>query len=165
MSEVNPAPQASRKLLVAQNLVLEMIISGAALDDVLRALAAYIEEQDRSVMCSIFLPDSNGATLRASATSKLPGTFAEAFASVPIDPLAGASGAAAYRRERVILPDVTTHPWYENWKKPLLEYGLRSCWSTPIVSEQGALLGVVAIYRKQPHIPGEREIEAVEEAA
>jgi GAF domain-containing protein len=154
MPEANPALQVSKKLLAAQNLVLEMIVSGAPLERVLRALAAYIEQHDRSVRCSIFLPDPNDNTLRVTATSGLPGSFAQTFDRVPIDPLAGPSGAAAYRRQRVILPDVTKHPWYQHWKKPLREYSLRSCWSTPIISEQGALLGVVAVYRKYPHIPG-----------
>jgi two-component system cell cycle sensor histidine kinase/response regulator CckA len=165
MPDVNAALKASNKLLVAHNLVLEMIVSGAPLDDVLRAMATVIELRDPSARCSIFLPDPDGSILRLKAAPKLPASLARALDGLPIGPLAGASGAAAYRKERVIVADVTVDPLYEHSREPLREHRLRSCWSTPIVSREGALLGVVAVYRRRPHVPDHTEIGAVEEAA
>jgi len=76
MPEVNRvtglALPASDELLAAQNLVLEMIASGARLDSVLRALADYIDQQQPAGMCSIFLLDPDGGALRLAATAKTP---------------------------------------------------------------------------------------------
>jgi len=163
MPEVNAGLKASKKLLVAQNLLLEMIVSGAPLDDVLGAMAAVIELRDQSARCCIFLPDPDGSTLRLKVAPKLPASFADSLKNLPIGPLAGACGAAAYRRERVIVSDVTIDPLYQHSKEPVRTYRLRSCWATPIISQEGALLGVIAIYRKRPHVPGQEEIGAIEE--
>ncbi len=43
--------------------------------------------------------------------------------------------------------------------------GLRSCWSEPIVSSAGQLLGTFAIYHHQPGLPGEGEIRLIEQAS
>jgi two-component system cell cycle sensor histidine kinase/response regulator CckA len=165
MPEVNVAPKASKRLLAARNLLLEMIVSGAPLDDALRAMAAVIELQDQSARCAIFLADADGSKLRLEAAPNLPESFAHSLKSLPIDPLAGACGAAAYRRKRVIVSDVSIDPLYENSGEPVREHGLHSCWSTPIVSREGALLGVIAVYGKRPHVPRQTEINAVEEMA
>jgi PAS domain S-box-containing protein len=165
MPEVKAAPKASRQLLASQNLVLEMIVTGAPLEAVLRALTAVIDLRNPPAMCAIFLPDPDGSTLRLKAASKLPESFAQALDGLPIGPLAGASGAAAYRKERVIVSDTAVNPLYQHPSEPVREHRLRSCWSTPILSEEGALLGVITVYRKRPHVPNQTEISAVEEAA
>src|SRR5579862_6002828 len=115
---------------MAQNLVLDMIVSGAPLDAVLRAMAALIELRDPSARCTIFLPDPDGSTLRLKVAPKLPESFARSLQGLPISPLAGASSAAAFRKERVIVPDVTVDPLYQHSKEPVRKYRLRSCWST-----------------------------------
>jgi two-component system cell cycle sensor histidine kinase/response regulator CckA len=165
MPEVKAALTASKKLLAAQNLVLERIVSGVPLDDVLRAVAALIEFRDPAARCSIFLSDPDGATLRLRVAPKLPESFVRSLESLPIGPLAEACGAAAYRRQRVIVPDMTGDPLYKHSSETVRKSRLRSCWATPIVSREGALLGVVAVYTKRQHVPGQAEINAVEKAA
>src|SRR4029077_13214138 len=165
MAEVRAALKASKELLASQNLVLEMIVSGAVLDDVLQAVAALIELRDPPARCSILLPDPDGSTLRLKAAPKLSESFVRALDGQPIDPLAGASGAAAYRKERVIVPDTAVDPLYQHSTEPVQKHRLRSCWSTPILSQEGALLGVITVYRQRPHVPTQTEIRAVEEAA
>jgi two-component system cell cycle sensor histidine kinase/response regulator CckA len=165
MPEVDAALKASKRLLVAQNLLLEMIVAGAPLDDVLGAMATVIELRDQSARCCILLPDPDGSTLRLKVAPKLPESFAHSLKSLPISPLAGACGAAAYQCERVIVSDVTVDPLYKHSEEPVRKHRLRSCWATPIVSQEGALLGVIAIYRKRPHVPGREEIGAIEEMA
>ena len=164
MPGVEAALKASKKLLALQNLVLEMIVSGAPLDRVLQAIASLTELRDPSARCSIFLPDANGSTLRLKAAPNLPESYARALDGLPIDPLAGAAGAAAYRRERVIVRDMTVDPLYEHSREPFRQHRLRSCWSVPILSQEGALLGVLSVYRKRQHIPDKIEIDAVDEA-
>src|SRR2546423_8106826 len=104
MPEVNRvsglALPTSDQLLAAQNLVLEMIASGAGLDGVLRALAAYIDQQDPAGMCSIFLVDPDGCTLRLGATAKLPESLAGPLAKLSVGPKGGACGTAVDRPQR-----------------------------------------------------------------
>jgi GAF domain-containing protein len=150
MPEVRAALKASKELLASQNLVLEMIVSGAPLDVVLRALAALIELRYQPAMCSIFLPDADGAALRLRAAPKLPKSLARALDGLPIGPLVGASGAAAYRKERVIVPDMMVDPLCEQFREFVRKHRLRSCWSTPILSREGALLEIEAVVEIRP---------------
>jgi two-component system, cell cycle sensor histidine kinase and response regulator CckA len=165
MPEVKAALKASKQLLASQNLALEMIVSGAPLDDVLRAVSALIELRDPPAKCAIFVPDPDGSVLRLKAAPNLPESFARVLDGLPIGPLAGASGAAAYRKERVIVPNMAVDPLYQYSRELIRKHPLRSCWSTPILSRQGALLGVITVYRKRSHVPNQREIDAVEQVA
>ena len=70
----------------------------------------------------------------------------------------GPCGAAAYRRQTIIVTDVMTDPLWEDYKERGIEYGLRACWATPILSSQGAVIGVFVVYAKKPCEPTEAEM-------
>jgi signal transduction histidine kinase len=62
---------------------------------------------------------------------------------------------AAYLNEQVIAADLTSETrWaaYE-WCPIALAHGLQACWSTPIVSTAGEVLGAFAIYYAEPRTP------------
>jgi C4-dicarboxylate-specific signal transduction histidine kinase len=62
---------------------------------------------------------------------------------------------AAVLKEQVIAADVacdTRWDGYE-WGSLALGHGLRACWSTPITSSGGAILGTFAVYWRQPGSP------------
>jgi two-component system CheB/CheR fusion protein len=40
-----------------------------------------------------------------------------------------------------------------------LEHGFRGCWSFPVETVSGALVGSLAMYWKEPREPGARELE------
>src|SRR5260370_11274799 len=115
-------------------------------------------------MCSLFLREPDGGSLGVGATASPPEGLAGPLATLPIGPKCGACGPAIYRRERVIIPDVATDPLFEDFRDLFLQHGLHSCWSTPIRSSDGAVLGTVAVYYTQRQTPQEREIAAVERA-
>jgi two-component system cell cycle sensor histidine kinase/response regulator CckA len=158
------APPGSDELLTAQSLVIEMIASGERLDGVLRTLAAFIDKQAPAGRCCIFLLNSDRRTLRVGATSKLPRSFTRAIEKLPIGLKCAACGTAAYRRERVIIPNVATDPLCEDFVDLFLRHGLHACWSTPIRASDGEVLGTVAVYYTRKRTPQEREIAAVESA-
>src|SRR6185369_71762 len=56
------------------------------------------------------------------------------------------------------------HPFWKGFA-PAREAGLRSCWSEPIISSQGELLGTFAIYHREPRSPDGAEIQLIESAA
>jgi C4-dicarboxylate-specific signal transduction histidine kinase len=84
---------------------------------------------------------------------------------VEIGPSAGSCGTAAHRRERVIVDDIATDPLWAAYRAVALEHGVRACWSEPIISAGGALLGTFAMYYRQPRGPTGSEIRLIEGAA
>jgi PAS domain S-box-containing protein len=53
----------------------------------------------------------------------------------------------------VIVSDIATDPLWADYRDVALAHGLRACWSTPILSSAGKVLGTFAIYRREPRSP------------
>ena len=102
-----------------------------------------------------------GQFLRASAAPRLPDEYNKAIDGARIGPREGSCGAAAYRAEPVIVDDIATHANWANYKHLALPYGLRACWSTPILSPSREVLGTFAMYYAEPRRPTPDEIELV----
>jgi GAF domain-containing protein len=49
--------------------------------------------------------------------------------------------------------DIFSDPLWEDYRDLAAGTGLRACWSTPIVSRRGKVLGSFAMYYRQPRTP------------
>jgi len=147
-----------------QAQILEMIAMSARLGDVLEHLVLLIESQFKGIFGSVLLLDETGTRLRHGAAPSLPDSYNKAIDGVSIGPKVGSCGTAAYRREAVFVADITTDPRWEDYKGLAAEHGLRSCWSTPILSHQGAILGTFAMYAKEVREPTEAEAGLIDVA-
>ena len=148
--------------LTGQKQVLEMIAKDEPLGDTLNALVKIIEQQSRDVMGSILLLDKDGQHLRHGAAPSLPETYNAAVDGVAIGPNVGSCGTAVYRCEQVIVTDIASDPLWQNFRDFTLGFGLRACWSAPILSSQGQVLGTFAMYYAQPRSPENFELELIE---
>lgn len=147
-----------------QAKILEMIAMSAPLGGVLKHLVLLIESQFKGIVGSILLLDETGTQLRLGSAPSLPDAYAKAIDGAHVGPKAGPSGTAVYRREAVFVADVTTDPRWEEYKDLAAEHGLRSFWSTPILSHQGAVLGTFALYAKEVREPTEAEAGLIDVA-
>src|SRR5262249_50225128 len=64
----------------------------------------------------------------------------------------------------IIVEDIATHPNWGDYKHLALPHGLKACWSSPIFSPVGAVLGTFAIYYRESRRPTEDEIQWVDRA-
>jgi light-regulated signal transduction histidine kinase (bacteriophytochrome) len=78
-----------------------------------------------------------------------------------IGPGAGSCGPAAHRRAPVVVEDIATDPLWADFRQLALPLGLRACWSTPILSSKGEVLGTWAVYRPSPGAPTAADEEVV----
>ncbi|MCH8553429.1 MAG: EAL domain-containing protein [Natronospirillum sp.] len=91
----------------------------------------------------------------------LPEAYNKAFIGLEIGPNVGSCGTAMYRRETVVVTDISSDPLWESSRATALQYGLTACWSTPIMTPQGNVLGSFAVYRKEVASPSPRQLELV----
>jgi signal transduction histidine kinase len=72
---------------------------------------------------------------------------------------------ASYLNEQVIAADLTTETrWAEYaWCPMALAHGLQACWSTPISSTAGKVLGAFALYYDEPRMPTSLEQSLIEQ--
>lgn len=141
---------------------LELAVGGASLPLILTALVQAIEEAaDRSIKASVLLLDKDGKRLRHGAAPSLPASYNEAIDGIEIGPGVGACGTAAYLQNTVLASDIATDERWAAFRELALSHGLGACWSTPIRSSRGQLLGTFALYYPYPTEPAPLEVEAV----
>src|SRR5882672_1200620 len=140
-------------LLAAENKILEMVATGSPLAVILDGLCRLVDTLCDKSLASILLIDPNGRCLRRGAGPSFPEAFLAAVDGVEIGPCVGSCGTAAYRKEQVIVSDIATDPLWANYRELALAYGLRSGWSTPILSSDGSVLGIFGIYGREPRSP------------
>jgi PAS domain S-box-containing protein len=151
-------------LAEGQTRVMEMIASEAPLPETAEALVKLVEQQSGEILGSILRLDDEGRHVRHLAAPSLPASFTGAVDGLPIGERAGSCGTAAWRREPVIVEDVTTSPLWEDYRELAAGHGLRACWSTPILDVDGTVLGTFALYVRKPALPSERHQRLIEMA-
>jgi PAS domain S-box-containing protein len=142
-------------LLAEEKRLLEMVASGGSLLNVLDALCRSVESMAGRCYCSVYLIDPRGTKFHNGAAPSLPSSFNDPIEGAPVDPETGPCGMAASLKRQVIAEDVASDPrWPASMFSSLaLAHGLRSCWSTPILSLAGDVLGTFAIYQDEPASP------------
>ncbi len=149
-------------LLAGEKRMLEMIARGESLAVTLDALCRLAEELAAGPLSSILVLDSRTRQLRHGAAPSLPIPYSKAIDGIVIGPSVGSCGTAAYRAEPVIVADVATDPLWADFRDLALAHRLRACWSTPIVSSAGAVLGTFATYYREPRSPTADERNVIE---
>src|ERR1700730_874935 len=150
-------------LLAGEKRLLEMIARGESRTVILDALCRLVEELAGGSLSSILLFDPNASRLRHGAAPSLPAPYIEAIDGIAIGPSVGSCGTAAYRREPVVVTDIATDPLWADFRDLALGHGLRACWSTPILSSEGRVLGTFAIYYREPRTPTPYEHNLIEQ--
>jgi len=148
-------------LLAGENRILEMLAKGDSLADILDLLCLLVEEQSTGVLASILLMDANGKQLRHGGAPNLPKAYTEAIDGAFIGASVGSCGTAAYRAEQVIVSDIATDPLWADFRDLALAHSLRACWSTPIFSSEGKVIGTFAMYYREPRSPSPREQDTI----
>jgi|GEM_PF-2092934 len=146
-----------------QKRILEMIATDAPLEDVLTSLVRLIESQSVGMLSSVLLLDDDGVHMRHGAAPSLPEAYWKAVDGASIGPRAGSCGTAMYRRKPVIVTDILRDLlWADYPDLADLAAPLRACWSTPIISHRGAVLGSFAMYYREVKSPGPSEKQLID---
>src|SRR5580700_5963242 len=133
-----------------ESRILEMIARDAPLDEILEKLVLVVEAQFAGLLCSVLLLEEDGQHARHGAAPSLPQPSCRAIDGLSLGPKAGSCGTAMYRRETVVVTDILQDPLWESYRDVAAPYGLRACWSTPILAHSGKALGSFAMYYREP---------------
>ena len=149
----------------SQRDILGMIATNHPLDDILAAICLMLDAQDPDTLCSILLTDAQGKHLLNGAAPGLPPEYSRAIHGMLIGPQEGTCGTAAFRRELVVTEDIARDPSWERFRGLALGHNLRSCWSLPLFSHQGCVLGTFALYQNRANRPSEAQLQRLTCAA
>ncbi|MCL6699534.1 GAF domain-containing protein [Sphingomonas sp. NSE70-1] len=149
-------------LRMAHNKVLELAIADAPLESTLSELIRMVESTScTGVLGSILLLDPDEVHLRVGAAPSLPPEYSAILDGAAIGDCRGSCGTAAYLGAAVFVSDIETDPLWADFKHLPLAYGLRACWSIPILTCGRKVLGTFGMYHREPREPTARDLMLV----
>jgi PAS domain S-box-containing protein len=113
-------------------------------------------------ICSVITLGDDKQTIQHLSAPSLPEEYARAINGARIGPEVGSCGTAMYRKEKVITVDVESDPLWANYRGLAGQFGLRSCWSFPILNAGNDVLATIAIYHRYAATPTESELSLFE---
>ena len=148
-----------------QNQVLSMLAKGKTLYDVLTKLTQGINQLSPGLSSTIMMMENDDKYLSSFINSQMPQDYIEAIDYLPIGAKVGSCGTAAYFGRRVIVSDIASNSLWADYKHLILPHGFQACWSEPIKSETGRVLGTFGLYFTEPRSPSTTELETIEACA
>jgi diguanylate cyclase (GGDEF)-like protein/PAS domain S-box-containing protein len=100
--------------------------------------------------------------LWSAAAPSMPAEYTARIEGLRAGPRAGSCGTAVWRRQRVVVRDVTTDPLWADFADLGRRYDFRACWSQPIVDGDGKVLATFALYRPASGEPGAFECSVID---
>jgi len=152
-------------LLKGQTRVLDKLYHNSSLEDICTTIVETIETVENGLLCSILKLNQATRTLHKVAAPSLPDFYNDAVEGMKIGCKVGSCGAAAFHEQRVIVKDILNHPNWQKARRLIQRTNLRSCWSQPILGNDGRVLGTFAIYYTEPREPGPFELRLIDSAA
>ncbi|MCP5071045.1 MAG: PAS domain S-box protein [bacterium] len=131
----------------------------------LRVLAGIVEDHHAGLRCSILLLNGDGDHVSVGAGPSLPAAYNAAVEGLRIGPFVGSCGTAAYWNRSVVVGDIQNEALWKDLRVEAAAAGVAACWSSPIRSESGQVVGALALYSPVPSLPSVDQLNALGMAA
>ncbi|WP_238569010.1 bifunctional diguanylate cyclase/phosphodiesterase [Xenococcus sp. PCC 7305] len=143
--------------------IMEMIATGQPASAIYNEIALMYEKLHPGLRCSM-LELQDGKLMHGGAPS-LPKEYCNAVHGLQNGPNVGSCGTSTYTGKRVLVENIDTDPKWAKIKHVALPHGMRCCWSEPIKSSAGKVLGAFGMYYNHPALPNEEESNSLKSAA
>jgi two-component sensor histidine kinase len=152
------ALRESEAWLAGQMEAFQAAVNGAPLRTSLGALVRRaVEQVGVDVRCAFYIADATGTELLHVVG--MPDSYAECVDGFRIAADSLACGLAVYTGQPVITADVNAEPRWQPWRWLAAKYDYRGCWSFPIETSSGKVVGTLAMYFRAPREPSPRDFE------
>ena len=155
--------QQTETLRSAGARLLEMVTAGKPLDQTLDVLCRIFEAQADGMLASILL--IQGGKVWYAAAPKLPAGLIKLIDGESVGSNCGSSETAVYLKETVLAADIATDDRWEAYRAAALEFGLRVCWSIPLINSDGEVLGTFTLYYQESREPTQRLLDLAAHAS
>ncbi|HLQ85049.1 MAG TPA: PAS domain S-box protein, partial [Salinisphaeraceae bacterium] len=123
--------------------LLELIASGAPLEQCLDALCRAVPQISRGARASIVVADAPGAALPQPIAPQLQASWREGLTDILLDDLMhGTRGKTIYRGEPVVCADIAADErWPREWRELCAANGVRAAYAVPVRGEDKQPIG------------------------
>jgi two-component system cell cycle sensor histidine kinase PleC len=148
-----------------EHRILTAIAENRPLSEVLTEVCLTAEAVMPGAMCSVLLLSTDGKHLLHGAAPHLPKAYCEVIDGIAIGPMVGSCGTAAYIKKPVYVTDIANDPRWAPFRDFTLGFHLGACWSVPLMSRDGTVLGTFATYHDRPYEASAWDITVIDRFA
>ncbi|CAA6822805.1 MAG: Unknown protein [uncultured Aureispira sp.] len=139
--------------------VLRMVAQHKPILATLNVLAERMEDLLKGIRVSILLLKDK--RLYAKVAPSLPSDFLEKIDGIHVGVDKLPCSVAAFSGKKNVVADLHNDPFYIGCRPLAEQYFITSCWSMPIVSSNGDVLGTFAFYSKTKRTPNAIEMDLI----
>lgn len=143
-------PDQLEALLKLQRKILRHIVLDKPLNDILKRLCRLIEQMIPDSVATIMLLDHSGNHLDLYTAPSIPKHAWPALCGLIPGKGAGSCGNAVFRGKPIYVSDTSGDPRWNDLRHVAEEFGIRACWSVPIVTQKDVILGSFAVSSFEP---------------
>lgn len=163
LRETEAARHRQEQLLLLEKQVLEMnALPGISLKTIIDYFLEGLEGFFPGMLCSVITVDPDDGGLTHLSSPSISAEYTNYIRHLKPGPSMGSCGTAIYRKEPVITPDIYQDPLWNDFRHLADRFGLKSCWSLPILNSQGEVLATIAAYHRIPKAPAREELTVLE---
>jgi len=151
--------QSLSQFLSGQTRVLEMLIRGEPLKEILNSLISEMESCSDEMLGSIHLLNAERAQLDCIAGPSLPASLLQEIESVSLGGWVNPWGTAVTHNKPILIEDIDKSPLWERCHASAKTNGLRASWSFPLRSSDQQAVGVLTFYNRESRSPSSTELK------
>ncbi len=136
--------------LADQNLILNLIASGAELKGVLTTISKFAESYSSGAICAMVTLDATGNHYALGIAPSLPEDYQAAVMHRPLEEAAGPCAEAMRSASPVVIDDLDAYPLDIPLRDFLRTVQVHSVRAWPIFGNKGGVLGALALYSRGP---------------
>ncbi|MFQ6334239.1 putative bifunctional diguanylate cyclase/phosphodiesterase [Methylophilus sp. 3sh_L] len=137
--------------------LLELILKAQDTEQILVWITREIEALHADTYCAIVLTHDLGQRVQTVIAPSLPPALLQTLRQLKLEAGNGSLATAIATRQRVIVDNVMTHPYWEHHRAAALDASVASGWAEPILNASGEVLGGIALYARQVKLPSAAE--------
>ena len=145
--------------------ILELILKEQDTVKVLEKIVRDIEAMHSDAYCAMVLTENLGKLVQTVIAPSLPQALLQTLRQLELEAGNGSLATSIAMKQRVIVENVMTHPYWVNHRQAAFASGVQAGWSEPILNADGDVLGAFALYYRQPQTPTALEQSLIEQAA
>ena len=145
--------------------ILELVLKEQDASRILEKIVCDIEAMHADVTAAILLTQPTGHSQHTVIAPHLPPALSKTLNALQLHTGNGSLATSIALKQRVIVDNVMTHPFWEHHREAALASGVQAGWSEPILNAEGEVLGALAIYYGHPQTPSDGEQSMIEQAA
>lgn len=133
------------QLLHLQQTMMESIAQGGDASSVVNQICSLAEQTLPNSVGSVMLLDASTQLLNIYAAPSIPAEGAARFSDLKPSITGGSCGNAVFHKEPQFVEDTFTDPRWESLREVAKDFNICACWSMPIMSSEGDVLGSFAL--------------------